>query len=192
LTSYPNEIPIRRKLVIVEAAQKKRLAQCDHKDRFEPLMYIEHILPKTVRGFEFDYNDDDEVFRRAPDVQAVVDFGGPPFLLAKASLMSAASRGDHQARFVFCHEIGHVHLHTRMKGRLARHQIGSIEQYRTNYRLEMEANLFGGCLLAPPDGLHPGMADADISLVYGCSLSAARIAISNAKLWWRANGRKWP
>lgn len=184
-------VPTRRKLSLIEAAQAKRACQAGLAEPFEPVRFIEHQLPKLVKGFEFLYDEDDPIFVNAPQVQAVVNFDDNPVLIARESIMDAAYRGVPHARFVLCHEIAHVFLHRRKATQLARHTLGSREQYRTAMPLELEANLFGGILMVPPDGVWPGISVFEVRRAYNCSQQVAEAAIVDAKFWWRASGRKW-
>ena len=179
-----------KQLDLIELAQLKRTQISDIEKPFDPLRYVEQHLPKMIKEFDYDYSDDHPVFMRAPEVLAFVNFEYGVRLFVRSKVMEEAYYGGEQERFILAHEIGHVWLHRRRAKQLARHVIGAQDQYKEKL-LELEANLFGGVLLVPPDGIWPGITAREIRSIYGCSLPVADRAIIEAKFWWRAGGRTW-
>lgn len=177
-------IPNRRRLQILELAQVKRAKQVSITERFDPIRFIEHTLPKTTKNFDFDYWEEHPAFLNRPDRKAFVDFTDGIQLYVRPSVVEAAYQGMSEDRFALCHEIGHVILHPKKAVKmLSRHSVGSIHQYQGNPILEYEANLFGGALLAPPDGISPLMRTFEIRRRFQCSQDVAKRAKEDAEFW---------
>lgn len=177
-------VPTRRKLTIMESAMFKREQQVPITERFDPVRYIEHTLPKVIKDFDYDYFNEHPFFMERPDRYAFVDFTDGVQLYVREQVVDAAYRGDNEARFALAHEIGHVFLHRKKAASiLSRHKVGSAHQYAGDKVLEFEANLFGGTLLAPPSGISELMSVFEVRRKFQCSHEVAERAIQDAKLW---------
>ncbi|MEO1798457.1 MAG: ImmA/IrrE family metallo-endopeptidase [Pseudomonadota bacterium] len=177
-------IPDRRRRTIIEISQAKREKQVGYEGAFDPIRYVEHVLPKEFKNFDFDYWSGHPAFLDRPDRKAFVDFTDGIQLFIREEVMDGAYRGDNEDRFAISHEIGHVYLHrNKAKTILSRHSIGSRNQYSGDPVLEYEANLFGGTLLAPPSGISPLMGIFDVRRRFRCSQDVAERAIKDAEFW---------
>jgi len=180
--------PIKRlskasKLLNINRAREVRRIQCEPCDPFDPLKFIEFELSKIIRNFEYCIDEHDSVFREAPSTLAYVDLSSNPVLVARESVVDRAMRGSCHERFVLAHEIAHVIRHRHSGKRLAQHQIGSDERNRANRYFELEANLFGGTLLVPPEANLEEMTVDSVRRHFGVSEKVAQFAISDAAFW---------
>lgn len=182
-----NPLPNRRRLLLLEAAQKRREYQVPLSQPFDPVAFIERGLGKLVREFDWHYDEEDPYFKKNPTAQAFVDFTAGTLLVARESVMEQAYRGDPQSRFILAHEIAHAVLHKKSAGILARHKLLSAGQYSYRKDLELEANCYGGALLAPPAALSPLMSLFEIRRRFNVSGEVAEWGKKDAELWRKQN-----
>jgi len=163
-----------------------RKLQCQPNDRFDPLVFIEHIMPSLIANFEYCYDENDEVFKKSPSTLGYVDLTSNPVLVTRQSVMERAKKGSFHDRFVLCHEIAHVFRHSRSGKILAQHRLDSPERNRANRYFELEANLFGGILLVPPDSDIESITLKDAQKKFQVSDKVVKIAAADA-VFWRIN-----
>lgn len=191
------ELPKRKKLSIIEGALAKRRKLFGDDEVFDPVRFVENFVVKDVSRFDVDYFDEHEELVRNSELQAFVEFDDFCTLVVRSEVMDRACRGDNEARFIVSHEVGHVYQHrhkawkrwqdTEQSVILGRHSVKSKYQYLQLPEWELEANLFGGVLLAPPTGISPLMTSREIRFKYRCSELVATQARIDAALWRKLN-----
>lgn len=177
-------------------AQDYRRGFCKDDDLFHCLKHIEHDMLLRRPFCAFDYvdclvdedgieNSGQVVFGSSPTMQLTDEV----YLAAAKALrpiQSCSGLNDYSALTTVNHEIAHVVLHTnKMKGRvgaaLKRGLPNSGTSFRTDFREEEEANIFGGGLQAPIDVIGDHTVPKDLQLKYRMSGMAARRLIDQKR-----------
>lgn len=197
------EVGLTREAEIDELASDFRRAQCDDRELFDPVRFVELELPKIVPGFEF-LPVGPEYLGNAETVRARADFKNGKVLYVAEEVYYKAQEGDAQERFTLAHEAGHVVLHNRTGLTFARNVMGTNEyvqeqRVRARKTYEIEANLFAGAVLLPVTALDPTLMTGELARTYGVSQLAAEKGVQQAKRYkiyldllgqgYRPNGR---
>lgn len=134
---------------------------------------IENIIPNIDSEFEWEICSKDEM---QPGVYAYYDPKTNKLVISEETY-SGACNGIARDRFTLAHEVGHYLLHA---DQTVLQRISPDIPLPAYLDPEWQANTFASEFLAPYDEI-VSMSENQVAEKYGLSMTAARIAVQNAK-----------